>query len=228
VVYIPLSGRAVLITGASGGIGRETAFAFAREGTRLALTCRDRAEECGRVAERCEELGSPQALAVRLDLGDDASIRACVRLVVDAFKRLSILVNNAGIAVWKPFVEQSFDEIEEQLRVDLEGQLKLTRECLRHLDDAVINIASGAATHPHATLPTYSAAKFGLRGFTKNLALELPGMRAYVVNPRMVRTAMSGYRGTMLPEQVAEVVVRVARGDLDVEPRADVDVEEYV
>ena len=224
----PLDGKAVLITGASGGIGRETAFAFAREGARLALTYLENAEDCARVADRCAELGSPQVATARLDLDDDESIGACAKGIVAAFGRLSILVNNAGIAVWKPFAEQSLTEIEDQLRVDLEGQLKLTRECLPYLDDAVISIGSGAALRAHATLSTYSAAKFGMRGFTKNLALELPELRVYIVNPRMVTTAMSGYRGRMAPAQVAGVVVRVARGDLELEPGADVNVEDYV
>ncbi len=224
----PLRGKAVLLTGASRGIGRETAFAFAREGARLALTYLENAEDCARVAEESAQLGSPQAVALRLDLGDDESIRGCVSGVVAAFGRLSILVNNAGVAVWKPFAEQSFTEIADQVRVDLEGQLKLTRECLPHLDDAVISIGSGAAMHAHATLSIYSAAKFGVRGFTKNLALELPDKRIYIVNPRMVTTAMSGYRGSMTPEQVADVVVRAARGDLELEPGADVNVEDYV
>lgn len=223
-----LNGKAVLVSGASSGIGRETAYAFAREGARLAITYRSEAGECEQTARRCEELGSPRVLTVPLDLADDDSIRACVQAAVDVFGRLSILVNNAGIAVWKPFAEQTFEEIESQVRVDLEGQLKMARECLPYLDDAVINIGSGAAMHPHATLPTYSAAKFGVRGFTKNLALEHPEKRVFVVNPRMVKTAMTGYRGSMTPEQVAEVVVRVARGDLDLEPGADVNVEDYV
>lgn len=225
---VSLSDAAVLITGASGGIGRETAFAFAREGARLALTYLHASGECGQVAERCAELGSPRVVAVQLDLGDGESIRAGVRTAVEAFGRLSILVNNAGTAVWKPFAEQSFAEIESQVRVNLEGQLKLTRECLPHLDDAVITIGSGGARLPHATLATYVATKFGLRGFTKTLALELPEKRVYLVSPRMVPTAMTGYRGVMTTEQVAEVIVRVARGDLDLEPGADVHVEDHV
>lgn len=220
--------KVVLITGASRGIGRATAFAFAPEGARLAPTYLREADECARVARRCEELGSPRALALPLDLADDRSIHSCVSAAVAEFGRLDILVNNAATTVWKPFAEQSFEDIEVQVRVNLEGLLKMTRECLPHLHDAVINIASGAATHPHATLSTYSATKYGVRGFTKNLALEHPEKRVYVVNPRMVRTAMTGHRGTMTPEQVADIVVRVARGDLDLEPGADVDVEEYV
>jgi NAD(P)-dependent dehydrogenase (short-subunit alcohol dehydrogenase family) len=223
-----LSDTVVLLTGASGGIGRETAFAFAREGASLVLTYLRAAEECARVGDRCTELGSRLVVAARLDLGEDESIHACVRTAVAAFGRISILVNNAGIAVWKLFTEQSFAEIESQLRIDLEGQLKLTRACLPHLDDAVINIGSGAAMNPHATLSTYSAAKFGVRGFTKNLALELPEKRVYLVNPRMTPTTMSGHRGVMTAEQVAEVIVRVARGDLDLEPGADVNVEDHV
>jgi 3-oxoacyl-[acyl-carrier protein] reductase len=228
VPTMDLGGKMVLITGASRGIGRATAYAFARQGARLALTYLRESDECAQVALRCEELGSPRAATFALDLADDESIRSCVKAAVDTFGRLDILVNNAATTVWKLFAEQSFEDIESQVRVNLEGLLKVTRECLPHLDDAVINIASGAATHAHATLSTYSATKYGVRGFTKNLALEHREKRVYVVNPRMVKTAMTGYRGKMTPEQVADVVVRVSRGELDLEPGADVNVEDYV
>jgi len=226
VVGIDLAGRTVLVTGAGIGIGREIALGFAAAGCRLALTYFEHRAAAGEVAERCRGLGAQDVIAVSLQLSDDDSIRTLFETVIDHFGAVDILVNNAGVVVWRPFLDQDFGEIESQLAVDLQGLMKMTWVFLPLVGDAVINVGSSASLHGSATLAPYCAAKWGVRGFTKALALEHPDRRILCVHPGHTATRMNDMQG-MPPERVAEVVLRVARGDIEVEPGGDVDVREY-
>ena len=220
---IDLVGRTVLVTGASIGIGRAVALQFAAAGCRLALTYFEHRAEAVDVAERCRDLGSPDVIALSLQQADDDSIRTLLETVIDHFGGLDILVNNAGVVVWKPFLEQDFGEIESQLAIDLQGLMKMTWVFLPMVSDAIINIGSSASLHGSATLAPYCAAKWGVRGFSKALALEHPDRRIVCVHPTVTATRMNDMQG-MPPERVAEVVLRVARGDIEVEPGGDVEV----
>ena len=220
---IDLVGRTVLVTGASIGIGRAVALQFAAAGCRLALTYFEHRAEAVDVAERCRGRGSPDVIAVSLQQADDDSIRTLLENVIDHFGGLDILVNNAGVVVWKPFLEQDFGEIESQLASDLQGLIKMTWVFLPMVSDAIINIGSSASLHGTATLAPYCAAKWGVRGFSKALALEHPDRRIVCVHPTVTATRMNDMQG-MPPERVAEVVLRVARGEIEFEPGGDVEV----
>ena len=224
---VELAGKTVLVTGASLGIGREIAFGFAAARSRLALTYLEHEAEARAVTDRCRELGAPEVTLHRLDLGDEPSIRDCATEVLRALGDLDILVNNAGVVVWRSFLEQSFEEIDLQVRVNLLGTMELTWLLLPHVRDAVIVIASTASLHGTATLGPYGASKWGIRGFVKALAKEHRDRRIVAVHPTVTATRMNDFRG-MAPEKVAEVVLMVARGQLELEPGADVDVRELV
>lgn len=206
-----MKNRVVLITGASNGIGRETAFKFASEGARLVLTyCNDR--QGGLATEkRCEELGASETLLVRLDLKSSKSIVNAVDRAVRKFRKVDILINNAGVAVWKPLKKQNLADIEAQMRTNLEGLIKMTAVCLPHVKGMMINIASGAGQTGYADLAPYCATKFGVRGFTQSLAQEISKVQIYAVNPDMTRTRMTGFQGRPA-EQVAQVVLDTAKG----------------
>ncbi len=223
---VDLRDKVVVVTGASLGIGRETAFGFAAEGARLALSYHQHAAEARAVEERCLELGAAEVVTAPLDLGDEDSVRAFAAAVVERFAGIDVLVNNAGIVVWRRFVEQELDEIEAQVRVNLLGTLTLTRLALPHVRDAVINVVSTASLHGTGTLAAYGASKWGLRGFTKALAREHPELRLYNVHPTVTATRMNDFKG-MDPARVAGVIVRVARGELELEPGADVDLRDF-
>jgi len=226
-VSTDLADKVVLVTGAGIGIGREIALRFGAAGCRLALTYFEHRAEAEEVAEVCRGLGSPEVLTASLQLTDDDSIRSLVEAVIDRFGAVDILVNNAGVIVWRPFLEQSFGEIEDQLSVNLEGVMKLTWSLLPMVNDAVITVGSTATLHESRTPPTYCATKWGLRGFVKALALERPGKRFATVHPAVTATRMNDMQG-MPPERVAEVVVRVAARDIEVESGGDVDMRDYV
>jgi 3alpha(or 20beta)-hydroxysteroid dehydrogenase len=224
---IELAGKTVLVTGASLGIGREIACGFAAERSRLAVTYLEHEAEAHVVAARCAELGAPAVTVHRLDLGDESSIRSCAAEVLDATGGLDIVVDNAGVVVWRPFLEQTFEEIDLQVRVNLVGTMKLTHLLLPHVRDAVIVVASTAGLHGTATLGPYGASKWGIRGFVKAIAKEHRDRRIVAVHPTVTATRMNDFRG-MAPEKVAAVVLMVARGELDLVPGADVDVRDVV
>jgi NAD(P)-dependent dehydrogenase (short-subunit alcohol dehydrogenase family) len=221
-----LAGKSVLVTGASIGIGRETALRFAAAGCRVALTYFEHRAEAEKVAQGCLGLGAPDAFAVSLQLTDEDSIRTVVECVVDRFGVLDILVNNAGVISWKPFLEQDFGELDAQVNVNLLGVMKLAWCFLPLLTDAVITVGSTATLHQSRTPPPYCATKWGLRGFVKALALEHPDKLIVSVHPTVTATRMNDMRG-MPPERVADVIFRVAAGEIEVEPGGDVDLREY-
>ena len=218
--------KAVLITGSSLGIGRETAFAFAREKFAVVITyCSDK-KEAELAGKKCLELGAPDVLVLQLDVRDDKSIKQVVKAVVKKFKHISILINNAGVIRWKPFREQSVDDIESQVNVNLIGLMKMTLEALPHVKDMIINIASGAGKTAYAELVPYCATKFGVRGFTQGLAQEID-IPVIAVNPGSTATRMTNFKGVP-PEKVAKVILDAALGKIRVKSGGDVDVYDYV
>ena len=219
-----MSGARVLVTGASLGIGRAIAFGFAAERARLALTYLE--TEAKAVAEQCRDLGAPAVTLHRPDLGDERSIRTCAGEVVSILGGLDILGDNAGV-VWRRFLEQTSAEIDLQVRVNLLGTIKLTHLLLPHVRDAVIVIGSTASLHGTATLSAYGVSQWGVRGWAKALAREQPDKRIVLVHPLVTATRMNDFR-SLPPERVAEVVLMVARGELDLEQGADVDVRDLV
>ena len=214
------------MTGASIGIGRETAFRFAAAGCRVALTYFEHRAEAEAAAQRCLGLGAPDAFAISLQLSDVGDECRVVEAVVERFGGLDLLINNAGVISWKPFLEQDFGEIDEQILVNLLGVMKLTWCALPHVHDAVIAVGSTATLHQSHTPPPYCAGKWGLRGFVKALAVEHPGKRIVSVHPTVTATRMNDMRG-MPPERVADVIVRVAVGEIEVEPGGDVDLRDF-
>jgi len=221
-----MENKVVLITGSSNGIGRETAFKFASEKAKVVLTyCNDMAG--GQEAQkRCRELGAAETLLVRLDVKDNKSIVNAVDKVVKTFGKIDILINNAGVAVWKPLQKQNFTDIEDQIRTNLEGLIKMTRACLPYVEDMIINIASGAGQTGFADLAPYCATKFGVRGFTQALAEEISRPKIYALNPDMTKTRLTGFQGRSA-EQVAQVVLNTAKGKYRKSSGADINVWDY-
>ena len=104
--------------------------------------------------------------------------------------------------------------------------MKLTWCFLPLVTDAVITVGSTATLHQSRTPPPYCATKWGMRGFVKALALEHPDKLIVSVHPTVTATRMNDMRG-MPPERVADVIFRVAAGEIEVEPGGDVDLRDY-
>ena len=221
-----MKNKVVLITGSSNGIGRETAFKFAAEKAKVVVTyCNDKAG--GQKAERkCRELGASETLLIKLDLKVNKSILNAVDKVVKTFGKIDVLINNAGVAVWKPLKKQGLADIENQIRTNLEGLIKMTGTCLPYVKGMIINIASGAGQTGFADLAPYCATKFGVRGFTQALALEISRPMIFAVNPDMTKTRMTGFQGRPA-EQVAQVVLNTAKGKYRKTSGSDINVWDF-
>lgn len=221
-----LKNKVVLITGSSIGIGREDAFKFAKEGCKLVITYYKDKNEALSVAKKCLDLGAADVLVLQLDVADGKSVKKCIDDVIKKFKEISILINNAGVIIWKHFAKQNDEEIESQIRTNLIGILRMTKECLPYVKDIIINMGSGAALDGYADLSVYCATKFGVRGFSQALAQELKHVKIFVVNPGVIATRMNDFHG-MPPEKVAEVILNVAKGKYKLESGSDVNIWDY-
>lgn len=174
--------KTIFITGSNMGIGKETALKFAREGCNLAITYYKDRDEAFEVFDECRRLGAKEIQVVQLNLVDDQSIRLAVGRVIERFGEISVLINNAGVVVWKPLSEQSFENIEQQVRINIEGLIKVTRACLPYVKDSIINIVGGAGMEGMENLVTYCTTKFAVRGFTEALAKEQPEIKVLAIN----------------------------------------------
>src|SRR3989344_2304861 len=204
--------KVAFVSGASRGIGQQTVFCFARAGYSVAVAYHQGREAASRTAEACRARGAPEAFLVPLDLADDESVKRAVADTVKRFGCINVLVNNAGVLVVKPLADLVFYEIDLHLRVNLEGLIKMTKTFLPYVSGAIVNVGSRLAYLPQKNLSVYVASKFGVRGFTKSLAKELPQLRVYAVHPGLTATRMGGNFGGMDPAKVAEVVFRAATG----------------
>jgi NAD(P)-dependent dehydrogenase (short-subunit alcohol dehydrogenase family) len=211
----PLSGEVAIVTGASGGIGSATARELARQGARVVLAAR-RADELAALAREIAESGG-EALAVPTDVTDSAQLDALVARTIEAYDRIDILINNAGIGAPRALVKLAPNFIDRLLDVDLVGPVHLTRLVLpgmleRH-HGAIICIAS-VAGHM-AVDPLYSAAKYGIRGFALSLRRQVrgSGVSVSVIAPGFIRTPMTkGVRAPMPgPDLIARAVARLVR-----------------
>lgn len=215
------SAGTVVITGASEGIGRETAFRFAREKWNVVLTYHKDEDEGKEVRSMCDELGARSSLLLQLDVSDPSSVKRVVHDIVQKVGKVNVLVNNAGIDVWRPLREQTPEEVSRQVRTNLEGLIIMTLEMLPHLEDMIINLGSRAGIEGYSGITVYSATKAGIRGFTRSLAREERHLKVYTVYPGGTATQMTGFRGDP-PERVAEVIFEAAVGRYPLPSGADI------
>jgi 3-oxoacyl-[acyl-carrier protein] reductase len=192
-----MSGRAVLITGASRGIGRATAVRFAEAGDRVAVHHRDSADLAARLAA---ELPGTGHVVVQADLADSHAVQAMVDQAADALGGIDVLVNNAGVFTAHPITEVSYQQWQEQWRttlgVNLIGAANVTWCTVRHMTGnggRIINVSSRGAFRGEPESPAYGASKAGLNAFGQSLAIALAplGIAVATVAPGFVETDMT-------------------------------------
>jgi len=218
--------KVVFITGASLGIGKETALLFAKEKCKLILTYYKDEKEGKEVEKQCKSLGS-EVLLLKLSITEDHNIKEIVKQAIKKYGKIDILINNAGIFIWKKLEDQEYKEIEDQIRINLEGLIKVTKESLPFVKEMILNLSSAAGLEAYAFATTYCATKFGVRGFTQACALEFPKIKSYSINPGTIATRMNDFEG-MPPIKVAEVILNVCKEKYNLENGADVNIWEYV
>jgi short-subunit dehydrogenase len=189
----PFRGTTVVITGASSGIGRATALAFARHGARLVLAAR-RADVLAEVVAECEQLGA-RALAVPTDVTNSRAVRSLAQAAESFGGHIDVWVNNAGSGAIGRFEEIPLGAHEQVLRVNLFGYLYGAYAVLpyfrRQQSGTLINVVSLGAWVPEPQAASYSASKFGLRGLLDGLRLELsdePHIHVCDVHPSFIDT----------------------------------------
>jgi NADP-dependent 3-hydroxy acid dehydrogenase YdfG len=207
-----LDGRVALVTGASGGVGAATARALHAEGASVALLSR-----------RGDDLGLEGALGLVCDVRDRASVEAAVASTVERFGALQIVVANAGVGSYGPFVELSPEALDEMIDTNLKGVLYTAAATVPHLvsagDGDFISLASVAGVNAFPGEAVYNASKFGQVGFTRSLDLELTelGVRCTTLAPGGINTEFAlgtgrtagdpALEAMMTAEDVADVVV---------------------
>jgi short-subunit dehydrogenase len=185
-------GKAILITGASGGIGAELARRLAAPGVSLALAARG-IERLQLVEGQCKEKGA-EALAVRCDVSVEADCRSFIGRAVERFGRIDILVNNAGVSGHAFFEDvKDFSWYETMMRINYFGSLWCTRHALAHLKarrGLLVAVCSLAGKHGIPGRTGYSASKFAQAAFFEALRVELrgTGVDVSVVFPGVVAT----------------------------------------
>ena len=209
-----LDGKVALVTGASRGIGAAVARSLATEGARLGLASRSG-----------DDLGIEGAVARRADVRDADAVDRIVADTVDAFGGLDIVVANAGVGVYGPFLELPREQSDEMIDVNVRGTINTVRAALPHLlrSDAadLVTLASEAGRRGLPFEAVYCASKFAQVGFTRALDHELRplGVRCTNVCPGGVATdfavgrgrtpAMPEREGMMSSKDVAEAVLFV-------------------
>jgi 3-oxoacyl-[acyl-carrier protein] reductase len=185
-----LSDRVALVVGGAGGIGAAIVRAFRAEGATVVVADRDQA------ATRAAAEAAGAATLVDIDIASQESVEAAVRDVLSAHGRIDVLVNTAGILTESPLIEMSLRQWRETIDVDLTGTFLTCRAVVPHMVDRgegrVINIASQLGIKGGRDLTHYSAAKAGVIGFTKALALEVAphGVLVNAIAAGPVDTAM--------------------------------------
>lgn len=184
-----LRDRVVLVTGASKGIGAEVAMEAAREGADVIIDYATDRAGAQAVLAGVEKLGR-RGIVVRADVSVKADVDALVAQGIERFGKIDILINNAGIALWKPFLEKTEDEWDRTLNVNLKGVFLCTQAVARHLVEkslpgSVVNMSSIAAYGTLDCLVDYCASKGGMTLATKAMATELGpyGIRVNTVAP---------------------------------------------
>jgi 3-hydroxybutyrate dehydrogenase len=197
-----LRGRVAVITGAASGIGREIARTFARAGARVAVADLDRPGAESAVLELTH--AGAQALALPMDVTDEAQVDASMAAVVDTFGRLDVLVSNAGIQIVAPLEDFTFADWRRVLAIHLDGAFLCTRAALRHMyaqgSGSIVYMGSVHSWEASVLKAPYVSAKHALVGLTRVVAREgaKHGVRANIVCPGFVRTPLAEKQ---IPEQ---------------------------
>jgi NAD(P)-dependent dehydrogenase (short-subunit alcohol dehydrogenase family) len=221
------------VTGGGRGIGREIALELGRAGCLVAVNYYVEPERADETVAELQALGT-EAMAVAADVGIPAEVERMMADVARRFGGVDVLVNNAGVQTWTPFLDVTEAEWDQVIRTNLKGCFLCTQAAARQMRErgggAVVNIGSGCNKVPFPGLVAYTASKGGIEMLTKVAAVELAphGIRVNCVAPGAIevertRLELPDYSGTWgratplgrvgTPDDVARAVRFLASGD---------------
>jgi 3-oxoacyl-[acyl-carrier protein] reductase len=207
-MQIDLENKVALVTGASRGIGRACALALAQSGAHVVINYRGQQQAAADVVDQIAQQGG-KAVAVQADVSQAAEVEQLVKATTDAFGRIDILINNAGITRDNLLLRMKEAEWDDVLGTNLRGTFLLTKAVLRPMTKArwgrIVSISSVVGLTGNAGQANYAAAKAGLIGFTKSVAREMASrnITANVVAPGFVDTDIT----THLSDTIKTTVV---------------------
>jgi NADP-dependent 3-hydroxy acid dehydrogenase YdfG len=223
-----LDGDAAIVTGASSGIGLETARALAREGADVALAARRR-ERLEEIAVDIRDTYDTDAVVVPTNVREEAEVEALVEEAVERFDGLDVLVNNAGVVLGGEVESMPTEEYRTMMETNVDGMFFATRAALPHLRESsgtLVFIGSFAGKFPRPYGPVYAATKYWTRGFAGSVSAQVgdDDVAVTVINPTEVRTEVGTESGESFaerfeegevtePEEIAEAVVFAAEQD---------------
>ena len=184
--------KVAVVTGASSGIGFETALALAREGYHTYATMRDTTK-----SDKIKELGQKDGLKIsvlELDVDNDDSVKVTIKKILDEKQRIDVLVNNAGWGLWGCVEDVSVDEFKTQFETNFYSVIRLIQEVgptmRKQGSGKIINISSVAGRIGFPASPAYISSKFALEGLSESLRLEMApfGVDVIIIEPGVIKT----------------------------------------
>ena len=230
-------GTTALVTGATQGIGRATAFALGRAGYRVAV-CARTAAAVGRLVTELEAEGI-EAAGAAADVGDASQVAGAVAQLTGALGEVGLLVNNAGVMLARPFEELTLEEWDTTMATNLRSLFLVTRAVIpamrRRREGTVVNVASLAGRHGFVGGTAYCASKHAVLGFSRALMMEFrkEGIRVLAICPGSVDTDMIREQSMLKPdparilrpEDVADAILHAVQlpgralvSELDIRP----------
>ena len=193
---LTLDGHTALVTGANGGLGSHFARTLAKAGAKVAVAAR-RLDSLREVKDAIEAAGG-RAVAIALDVTEPASVAHAFDQAASALGPVTVVVNNAGIAITKPLLEHTEEDWQQVIEVNLNGAWRVAQAGARHMvkhgrGGSIVNIASILGLRVSAQVPSYAASKAALIHLTKAMALELARhkIRVNVLAPGYVETGIN-------------------------------------
>lgn len=191
-----LQGKKALVTGASAGIGRAIAWAYAQEGADVAIHYNSSSEAAEELRQEMVQSFGTKAICIRADLGSDEDVRHMISTAMEELGGIDILVCCAGIDQKLPVTEMTMDDFDRMIRIDLRSVVLCNKLVLPYMLEKgfgrIINVTSQLGQIGGVDTAHYSAAKAGVIGFTKSLAREVGklGINANCIAPGPVDTRM--------------------------------------
>ncbi len=218
--------KVVIITGASTGIGRDTAIEFAKLNAVCILVSRNK-EKLDRTASQVAGW-SKRSISIACDVSNPAQVKKMVEDVITKFKKVDILINNAGYGMYKSLHDSSIDEIRDQINTNYYGVVTCTKEVLpfmiKQQSGSIVNISSIVGKVAFGNFNAYCASKFAVAGMSESLWYELKpkGINVHVIYPGRINTnffdhssfpAFKKTKSGLNPKKVANAIIKAINKD---------------